>query len=346
MKSKKIISLLLATLMIFSLTSCASSYNIGSNYDGAINDSLAVNGSMKSSSSIGFGGLSKDKYYESQEAEDMSNFETTEAPDINSSNSINPTIYNERKIVYKSSIETETKDIEKAMNDIYKLIDDNKGYIESENRDNWNSFDEVYTRRSANITIKVPSEKFSTFIDSISNDNIIITSMNKSSTDLSNSYYDKEMRLESLRIQETRLLELLKESTTVDIMLQIENSLTDVRYEIETLTRDLRLIDADVEYSTVDFYIYEVQRYGTPISQPKTFWEELGIRFQESFENFADFLKDSLFVLIELLPFITVITVIVIVIIVIAKSRKKKNKKDKIEDNTENKNEENKENSR
>lgn len=328
---RKILCLIMALIIILSLTSCGSSNN---SY--VVSDYMATNTSYGGISGVKaplFASQNKSESFYDSDISDGNGAIKTDTiaeeagiiePSINTEKQTED--YNERKIVYTANINSETKDIEKAMDGIYKLIDNNNGYIENESKRNWNSFEDIYTRRSCDIKIRVPSENFSTFLDSISDDNMVITSMNKYSTDLSNEYYDKETRVESLKIQEIRLMELLKDASSVDIMLQIENSLSDVRYEIETLTRDLKLIDSNVDYSTISIYISEVQRY-TPTAKPTSFFEELWIRICESFKNFGEWMKELLFVIINLLPFLIIIAVIICIIVVVIK--KKKNKKNK-----------------
>jgi hypothetical protein len=57
--------------------------------------------------------------------------------------------------------------------------------------------------------------------------------------DVTDQYFDAQSRLSALRVQETRLLvELLEEAASLEDILDIEDRLSEVRYEIERLGRN------------------------------------------------------------------------------------------------------------
>lgn len=328
MNKRKSLAVLLSSILILSLlTGCGASYNnaatdsyysptagITMNSSDSKNSIFDYGVKQESSVEMGMG----DVYYDSPMAP-----KPEEVPELEQE-------FVERKIVYTANLEMETKDIETALNQIKTTLDEYGGYIESENRNNWSSYETLYTRRNARMQLRIPSEHFDSFLNGLSNENLIINSMHKDSEDYSEYYYDKESRINSLRIQETRLLELLANADDVSIMLQIENNLTDVRYQIESLTKELKTIDARVDYSTISLNIYEVSRYTAPVTEPLTFWEEIEERFGESIDNFIEFLKELLFVLIAVFPYIILLIVILVILKPLFKKRKSKREAKKI----------------
>ena len=111
-----------------------------------------------------------------------------------------------------------------------------------------------YCLRFASYKINVPSDKLDDFLDESSK---LATVRNKSTSaeDITAQYYDNESRLKSLQIQEERYLEILKTATEVKDIIEIENALTDVRYEIENLTTCLNKISNLVDMATVNINI-------------------------------------------------------------------------------------------
>ena len=74
-------------------------------------------------------------------------------------------------------------------------------------------------------------------------------------------------------------------------LLEIEARLSDVRYELERHSSQLRLYDNQVDYATIYLFISEVQEY-TPVAE-KTVWERIRDGFKSSIkgvsEGFVDF---------------------------------------------------------
>ena len=77
----------------------------------------------------------------------------------------------------------------------------------------------------------------------------------RSAQNVTSSYTDFEARLSSLNTQEERLLDMLSKSTDVETLIALEQRLSDVRYEIESIERNLRNYDAQIRYSTIDLTI-------------------------------------------------------------------------------------------
>lgn len=331
---QKLLALTLIGIMVCTLTGCpagSADYSAvetsSSAYDSSFAGGTGLNGISSNSTSY-----SKSEYQYEDDASyqeyDTANAETPEKEEQPADTETN---YVEKKIVYNADLNAETKNIETALSDIYAALDQYKAYIEDESRDNWASYDTLYTRRSANLTIRIPSKHFNAFIQGLSNENLLISSMNKTSTDYSEYYYDKESRINSLRVQETRLLELLEKASDVSTMLQIENNLTDVRYQIESLTKELKTIDSNVQYSTITMYIREVERYTQPETEPQTFGDELKETIKDSYENFIEFLKEFLFWFIGAFPYLVILGVIIFGIVKVSKKKNKKKKEKQAE---------------
>lgn len=88
-----------------------------------------------------------------------------------------------------------------------------------------------------------------------------VLSTSRSAQNVTSSYTDFEARLSSLNTQEERLLDMLSKSTDVETLIALEQRLSDVRYEIEAIERNLRNYDAQIRYSTIDLSIREVELY-------------------------------------------------------------------------------------
>ena len=77
-----------------------------------------------------------------------------------------------------------------------------------------------------------------------------VTSSGKSAQNVTSQYTDYEARLKSLYLQEERLLEMLGKATDLDSLITLEARLSEVRYEIERIERDLRHLCRDCRSAT------------------------------------------------------------------------------------------------
>ena len=227
------------------------------------------------------------------------------------------------KLVYTSDISLEAEDFDTANNTLHATINSLGGIIVSENAYNLGNVG----YRSIRITVRIPQEKYDTFLAGLSND-YNVASLSNRVDNLTETYYDNENRLRSYRIQEERLFAMLEKATTVEEMLQIESRLCDVQYQIESLTNTQKTIDNDVKYATFYINLNEVTKYTAPT--PKTFGDRLSDTVEDSGETFLEVLEGLLFIFIYLAPYIAImlvfaVIVLVIVRIIVKKARKKKN---------------------
>lgn len=322
MKKNRIIALLMCTIMVFSLVGCSSSAPNDMAIGGVSMDSVSGSGFLGMNSSASKGESYYDSNYEAEYAPSMPKDEITEDGTVTDNNEQ----YLEKKIVYTAHVSTQTKDMVKAREAIEKMIKDLEAYISDESTSTNGSIDSNYRSKNTYLTIKIPSKNFHTFLDGIESENIFVENMSKNSTDYSTQYYDKQSRIDSLKIQQDRLLEMLKQATDVKTMLDIESRLSNVRYEIESLTKELKYIDSNVQYSTINLRIREVVKYEENNFQSKTFWEELKEEIFDSADGFVEFLKNLLFVTIRVFPYLVIFLIIFIPIVRIRRKKRKARK--------------------
>ncbi len=103
-----------------------------------------------------------------------------------------------------------------------------------------------------------------------------ITSRSEQETDVTLDYVDLDSHKAVLLAEQERLLSFLEQAETVEEMIMLESRLSEVRYQIESMERQLRTYDNQVEYSTVYLSITEVVEL-TPVPvRQQTTWERIG----------------------------------------------------------------------
>ena len=242
----------------------------------------------------------------------------TEESSVNGEKLLEP----ERKIIKSSQLSLETAKFNDVINSLEDMVKSYGGYIASSSIDAEGINNNYQCLRFASYKINVPSDKLDDFLDESSK---LATVRNKSTSaeDITAQYYDNESRLKSLQIQEERYLEILKTATEVKDIIEIENALTDVRYEIENLTTCLNKISNLVDMATVNINIQEVSQETVAQSVPKTLGEKISSSFVNSLKKIKEFSINTVIFIIAAIPYLIIISILLVLSLGIYKAIKK-----------------------
>ncbi len=231
-----------------------------------------------------------------------------------------------RKIIKTVNIVSETKELDNALARIEGEVAALGGYIQSSNT--YGKSYEKYSNRRANYTLRIPAESLSTFMSNIGG-YVNITSKTEKVDDITDTYTDIEARLEALKTQETRLIELLAKAEKLEDIITLEERISYVRYEIESYEARIRNYNTLIAFSTVNIELAEVIDYTPePIKDP-TFGDRIGEAFRESWKDFAEGCKDFSVGLVYALPTLLVLAVIALVIVFIIVGIAKRSRKNR-----------------
>ena len=117
--------------------------------------------------------------------------------------------------------------------------------------------------RQATIVARVPTKKLDAFLDSLG-DNAVITSRTVSYSDVTDSFIDTESKKRALEAEQEALLELIGQANNVDEVMRVRQRLSEVHGELESYLKTLQNLQSQVEYSTVQIWVSEVDRISTP----------------------------------------------------------------------------------
>ncbi|MBQ8759158.1 MAG: DUF4349 domain-containing protein, partial [Clostridia bacterium] len=150
----------------------------------------------------------------------------------------------DRKIIYTSSYNIQTTEFENAISSLAALCQKYGAYYESsetygtkENAD-----------RNGSFVVRVPVQNYNAFKSEAGSIGVVIRS-SENNRDVTEVYVDTEARLQSAKVREERLLEILANADSLDDVLLLEKELADVRYEIESMSGSLRKYDSLINYS-------------------------------------------------------------------------------------------------
>ena len=146
-----------------------------------------------------------------------------------------------RKIIYTGDIRLVCEDLDVASNKLESRIKEFGAYISNANKTGSRG-----STRESSWTIRIPAEKFDSFIKFATTIGEL-QSNNRQAQDVSEEFYDVAARLKNKKIEEQRLVELLKNATgKLSEVLTVEKELSRVREEIERIEGDLFLAAPEV----------------------------------------------------------------------------------------------------
>ena len=229
---------------------------------------------------------------------------------VTSGNGLETQVENGRKLIRTVSLSLQTKEFDSVLNSLKTKTTELGGYVENSSISG-NSYSYT-TTRYASYTIRIPADKLNEFVDIVG--------------ELGNVTQDNEsvedVTLQYLETEQARLMELLSTAENMEDLLAIESKLSDIRYEIESYESQLRLLDNQIDYSTVHVEIFEVERMTD--AGEKGFFEEIKERFGDNLYKVGHGFRNLIIGILGALPILIVCAAVIAVIVVIVKKSIKK----------------------
>ena len=201
------------------------------------------------------------------------------------------------------------------------------GYYEQKSIRRSGSRDDGSYYQYADLTIRVPAENLDQFVSQVGEKaNIISTSETTENVTL--TYVSTQSRVEALETEQKRLLELLENAETMEDLLIIEERLTDVRWELENYASQLRVLDNQVNYSTIYLSAWEVDE--PTVTEERTVWQKIGDGFTKNAGNMWDGLVNFFIWLLTAIPYLVPLALIGAVVLLVIKLGKKLKIKKKV----------------
>ena len=223
----------------------------------------------------------------------------------------------DRKIIVTANFQLETKTFDETVQQIQDATAAAGGYISSSRVTPARDGDSGY----ASFTLRIPAtsaDSFSATLRGIGN----VVSENESRQDVTLTYSDVQARIEVLRAEQTKLLELMDSAKSTSELLSIRDRYTTVSSDLASYEQQLRSLDNAVTYATFQVNLSDVKTYS---SNNENFLVRFGTSFGKSFRSFATVVGNIAIALVYVLPYLLIAAVIVTVIIVVTKKKKKKN---------------------
>jgi len=124
-----------------------------------------------------------------------------------------------------------------------------RGYVET-------SASEGVRTKSGSLTLRVPSQYFQAALHDLRGLGTV-TAQSVTGQDVTSQYVDLQARLRNWQAQAAVLLTLMGKATTIGDTLRIQNELSTVQLRIEELKGQLRVLDNQTSYSTIEVSMRE-----------------------------------------------------------------------------------------
>ncbi len=305
---KKVLAIIMTALVVLGMAGCGSSSDSSSSADTAAS------------------------YYrtEAATAEETVEYEMVEDAEegndagVSSGSGIESVTDTSRKLIKTVNLSLQTTEFNSVLESISARTTELGGYIESSSVSGNSYYYE--STRYAYYTIRIPSDRLDEFVDVVG-DLGNVTYKSESVEDVTLEYTDVESRKTALETEQERLLELLEEAENMEDLLAIESKLSEVRYELESYGSQLRVLDNQVDYSTVYVDVDEVERITE--TAEKGFFGQIADRFNDSLYSVGKGLRNFVIVFVGSLPVLAVWAVVIAVIVLILRRifRGRKDKK-------------------
>lgn len=216
-----------------------------------------------------------------------------------------------RKIIYHVSTDVTTSDVEGCVAQIHYDLHD--GWFD----------EETISDDYAYLVVRVHSDQLDKFIEDLKK-HTTVESFRRTATDISLTYQETQLKMDSLQAELTRLIEL-KANASLNDLITINSKISEVERQILTLQNKINEYDQLVEFSVVTI---RINSDGTS-KDYRGFGTKLADAFILGAKGLLAIGKIILYVLAALLPFAVVGGPITWGVLRFKKGRKENQNKDK-----------------
>ncbi len=325
--NKKNYAIILTVLLILAtFAGCGSNSYKTSDSAPAAAPSAASEDVMVESFSENYGSAAKGS--NSGYAEESQSAESDKADSLagigGSTVDVSNVILAERKIIRSANLTIEVEDFDTAFNNIESIIL-GIGFIQETNIDT----DKVYVDeeqrlvKSGTLVLRVDKTSFDSVLGKLKGIGDVYN-FTTNGQDVTVQYVDVESRLRLLKVEQEKLEAYLAKLDDLDDIFRIESRLTDIRYQIESLTGNLNKMTSLVDLSTITIQMNE--KY--PGYEPKkvTYGDRLLDSLKDSLLKVVEFLGNFLIFIVAALPVLLVLGIFILIVIFIYKRIPKKRK--------------------
>ncbi|MEI7512678.1 MAG: DUF4349 domain-containing protein [Candidatus Uhrbacteria bacterium] len=207
------------------------------------------------------------------------------------------------KIIRNGSLTLRVDNATKRMEELRAIVTNAKGFVSSANVvDNANV-------KTATVTVRIPNDKFDEVRRAAKALASTVFVESENSDDVTAQFVDLDARLNAAKAEEQQYLEILKKSGSIEDTLAVTEQLSRVRANIEQLQGQMRYMNDQTSYATLNITLTEEAK----VEAPSTVWKPLETfniaarGLVQSLQNLADTLITAgVFIVGLLVPIVLV----------------------------------------
>ena len=296
---KRVLALLMTLMLLLGLCACGAGSS-GASGDTAASSSGGASNEMNDMESGFANGSSQDAPSESEGQSSAS-------------------VYQDAKLIRRAYLQIQTETFDQAVEALEKMVAECGGYFQNASVEG-GSLRNQSASRWGNYTIRLPQEQFDTFLGR-TGELGYVTSQSESSENVSQQYYDTQARLKAQRTKQERLLSLLEKADSMETIVALEDALSEVEYEIESLTTSLNEYDSLISYSTIELTLDEVKTITTTPGERDSLGAQMMAGVQSSFRGLVNGGGELLVWLSYNLVLVLVVAAVAVVAVVVLRKK-------------------------
>ena len=229
----------------------------------------------------------------------------------------------EEKIIKTVDLSIQTKEYEAYITAMTERVTALGGYVEN-STNHMGTYYSSNTNRNSTYVVRIPADKLDAFLAGAEEKGKIVRKT-ESQKNVTLEYVDLESRINAYKTERATLTGLLEKAESLENVLAIQERLSEVNYEIESYTTQLRVLENRVSYSTVNLEINEVERV---TEEKPTIGSRIKNTFLDSVDELVDWVSDFIVNFIGGLPIILPVAAVIVAVILIFRKiiRKRRNK--------------------
>ncbi len=221
-----------------------------------------------------------------------------------------------RKVILNGYMQIDIDEYDVIQDRIVSMVVSRGGFVQNSNT-RYKYFNRTQLEESlkeGNITLRIPENEFYNIYNDIKNFGTVIDSRINTS-DITGQYRDTANEVENLKIQESRLREIMDKAINVQEILEVERELSRVRGDINRLTGNIKTWDNLVSLSTIEIFLNEVSPGDVQIkSIDESIWSKSQKGFIRTTNELINLLERMLVRFVSLVPLFIILSIVTIVV--------------------------------
>jgi len=165
----------------------------------------------------------------------------------------------DRRIIYTATVDLVTENLNSIEPKLLEMVKAAGGFVAETNQTGASG-----GQRSATWRVRVPVDEYDGFLQKARTLGEV-QSVAVNSQDVTEEFVDVSARVAAKKVQEQRLIDLIKNATSqLDEVLKVESELARVRGEIERMEGRIRFLKDQTELTTITITVKEVKDYQPP----------------------------------------------------------------------------------